>query len=379
MNALKNIPANLVEAESHFLLTVPALTSNFIHKIKDGVKIKGPVIEGIFKRGINSSIKRNGDAYKRPGKLVQFSTFFNHIVAEKLIFRKLRRIWGPNIEFFVGGGALLDIKQQQFFKAIGVPVFQGYGLTEAAPIISTNTPFCHKMGTSGKILNGLVCKICDENNIELPKGKRGEIVVKGDNVMKAYYKNTEASADVLKDGWLYTGDLGYFDEDDFLVVVGREKALLISDDGEKYSPEEIEEAIVNSSNIINQAMIYNDHKKSTTALLTLDKNKVEELIKKEEIFTSDEIIRRTKQELLHFKEVDEFKGKFPEKWIPANFQIIEEEFSESNKMINSTLKMVRHRITETYQDRLDVMYKPSAQKNSVEENRKIIKRLFTIK
>jgi len=376
MNALKNIPKNLIEAESNFLLTVPALTSNFINKIKDGIKAKGSFITALFDRGLRAAIIRNGDGYTKPNKLTQFATFFNYFIAEKLIFKKLREIWGPNIEFFVGGGALLDINQQQFFKAIGVPVFQGYGLTEAAPIISTNTPFVHKMGTSGKLLNGLECKICDENGNELPKMKKGEIVVKGDNVMKAYYKNPEATNEVLKNGWLYTGDLGFFDEDDFLIVVGREKALLISEDGEKYSPEEIEEAIINSSSIINQAMIYNDHKKYTTALITLNKKNIEDLIHNKTLNSHDEILIRIKTELQKFKTKSEFNGKFPEKWIPSNFQIIEDEFSEANQMINSTLKMVRHKITETYQDRLDIMYQASAQELSKQENLKTIKQLF---
>lgn len=378
MNALKNIPKNLVEAESNFLLTVPALTSNFINKIQEGIKTKGSFIEGIFERGLQSAIIRNGDGYSKPGSIKQFSTFLNYLIAEKLIFKKLREIWGPNIEFFVGGGALLDIKQQQFFKAIGVPVFQGYGLTEAAPIISTNTPFVHKMGTSGRLLGNVICKICDENGIELPKGDKGEIVVKGDNVMKGYYKNLEATKEVLKEGWLYTGDLGYFDQDDFLVVVGREKALLISEDGEKYSPEEIEEAIVNNSSIINQAMIYNDHKKNTTALITLNKKMFEEVIKTENIRSHEEIIQRTKQELTRFKEQVDLKNKFPEKWIPTNFQIIEEEFSEANQMVNSTLKMVRHRITENYQSRLDIMYQDGAKETSLEENKKVSEKLFIL-
>ncbi len=378
MNALKNIPKNLIEAESHFLLTVPALTSNFINKIKDGVKAKGSFIEGVFNRGLKASIVRNGDAYRRPGILIKVLNFPNYFIAEKLIFKKLRKIWGANIEFFVGGGALLDIKQQQFFKAISTPVYQGYGLTEASPVISTNTPFNHKMGTSGKLLGGVVCKICDENGIELTKGTKGEIVIKGDNVMKGYYKNINATNDVLKENWLYTGDLGYFDEDDFLVVVGREKALLISEDGEKYSPEEIEEAIINSSSIINQVMIYNDHKKYTTALVTVNKEAVIELVKNENLKQAEEIIRRIKQELQNFKNELEFKDKFPEKWIPTNFQIIGEEFSEANQMINSTLKMVRHRITETYQDRLDVMYNISAKEKSLQENKKVVETLFKL-
>jgi len=375
MNALKNIPVNLVEANSNFLLTVPALTSNFIQKINEGIKAKGGIIEGIFNRGLKAGILRNGDGFTKPGFTTQLTTFFNFALADALIFKKLRLIWGSKIEFFVGGGALLDIKQQQFYKAIGVPVYQGYGLTEATPIISTNTPFFHKMGTSGKILGNITCKICDENGNELEKGEKGEIVIQGDNVMKGYYKNPEATSDTLRHGWLHTGDLGFMDEDDFLVVVGREKALLISEDGEKYSPEEIEEAIVNSSNFINQIMIYNDHKKYTTALLTLNKATLTNWIKKENIENPDEILKKIKSEMLLFNKQPEFKGKFPSKWIPSNFQIIEEDFSEENKMINSTLKMVRQNITETYQHRLDLMYDKDAMNNSLDKNLKIITHL----
>jgi len=378
MNALKNIPINLVEAESNFLLTVPALTSNFIQKMKEGIKAKGSFVEGIFNRGMEAAIIRNGDGFTKPNIWVQFSTFFNYAFAELLIFKKLRLIFGPKIEFFVGGGALLDIKQQQFYKAIGVPVYQGYGLTEATPIISTNTPFQHKMGTSGKILGNISCKICDENGKELPKGKKGEIVIQGDNVMKGYYKNEKATKEVLKNDWLYTGDLGYMDEDDFLVVVGREKALLIAEDGEKYSPEEIEEAIVNNSNLINQCMLYNDHKKYTTALLSLNKINVSEWIKNNDTHSAEGLVRKIKTEMFLFNIQPEFKGKFPLKWVPSNFQILEEEFSEENKMINSTLKIVRHRITEIYQDKLDLMYGTETQKKALEENIKVISKLFKI-
>jgi long-chain acyl-CoA synthetase len=378
VNALKNIPKNLVEARSNFLLTVPALTSNFMQKFKEGIKSKGSFVEGIFNRGIEASIKRNGDAFTKPGLAVQISTYFNYLLAEKLVFKKLRLIFGPEIEFLVGGGALLDIRQQQFYKAIGVPVYQGYGLTEATPIISTNTPYSHKMGTSGKVLEGITCKICDDKEQELPQGQKGIILIKGDNVMKGYYKNESATRETLKNGWLHTGDLGYMDEDGFLVVVGREKALLISEDGEKYSPEEIEEAIVNSSSCIQQVMIYNDHQKYTTGLVTLDKKALEALVKKEGISTYAELHQSIKNDMLLFTRQDEFKDKFPGKWIPSNFQIIAEEFSEENKMINSTLKMVRHKITETYRHRLDLMYGNQAQQNALDANTKVLSSLLTL-
>ena len=356
MNALKNIPINLKEANPNFLLTVPALTSNFITKMKEGIKAKGSFIEGLFERGIESAILRNGNGFTKPNLAVQTKTWLNYKLAETLIFKKLRSIFGSNIEFFVGGGALLDIKQQQFYKAIGIPVYQGYGLTEATPIISTNTPFAHKMGTSGKVLRGIRCKIIDEDGKEVPQGEKGEIIIQGDNVMKGYYKNEKATLETLKNGWLHTGDLGFFDSDNFLVVVGREKALLISEDGEKYSPEEIEEAIVNSSSFINQIMVYNDHKKFTTALVTLNKPIILEWIKKNNIKNSESILEKIKEELHLFKKQKEFHQKFPEKWIPANFQIIKDDFTEENKMINSTLKMVRFAILQAYQDRIDLMY-----------------------
>ena len=378
INALKNIPTNLVEAESNFLLTVPALTSNFIEKFKDGIKAKGGFVEGIFNRGIEAAIKRNGNGFSKPGWAIQARTYFNMLIAEILIFRKLRLIFGPNIEFFVGGGALLDIKQQQFYKAIGIPIYQGYGLTEATPIISTNTPFNHKMGTSGKVLKGINCKICDDNGKEVAQGEKGEIVIQGDNVMKGYYKNEVATSETIKNGWLFTGDLGYLDEDDFLVVVGREKALLISEDGEKYSPEEIEEAIVNSSACIHQIMIYNDHQKYTTALITLNKKAIEEMMHKEHIGTYESLNKHIKSEMLLFSKQLEFKDKFPGKWIPSNFQIIAEEFSEENQMINSTLKMVRHKITETYQNRLDLMYGSKAQDKAMLANIELLKGLVLI-
>ena len=137
-------------------------------------------------------------------------------------------------------------------------MYQGYGLTEAAPVISTNTPDHHKMGTSGKIVPYLDLRICDDKGIEVPEGKQGEIVIRGDNVMAGYWNNEATTKETIRNGWLHTGDLGYIDADGFLIVLGRTKSLLISNDGEKYSPEGIEEAVVEKSAYIDQIMLYNN-------------------------------------------------------------------------------------------------------------------------
>ena len=365
-NAIKNIPINLKEVNPDFLLTVPALSGNFMNKMKEGVKEKGKVIDALFETGLNAAKFRNGDGYNKPGMVGQVSRYFSFIPAKSLIFNKLKNVFGGKINYMVGGGALLDIKQQQFYRAIGTPVYQGYGLTEAAPIISSNTPHIFKMGTSGKIMPSISCRIMKDDQVEAKSGEIGEIVIKGDNVMKGYYKNETDTNKTIKDGWLWTGDLGFMDEDGFLVVTGRNKALLISEDGEKYSPEGIEEAMISNSELVGQAMVYNDQKKYTTAVVTIDPLKVAKLKGK----ASKEVLEMVKNDIEAFKSDPVYAGQFPKKWTPSYFYIAPEPFSEENKMVNSTLKMVRYKILEGHKNEIDKLYEGSASQVSDELNLK---------
>lgn len=350
-HAIKNIPINLKEVKPQFLLTVPALSGNFINKMKEGVAEKGGLINGIFERGIEAATIRNGDGFTQPGTGTQISTWPSYKLADSLIFGKLGDVFGGELEFMVGGGALLDLKQQQFYKAIGTPIYQGYGLTEAAPIICSNTPHRHKMGTSGSVLPSITCKIMRNETEETDTNEIGEIVIKGENVMKGYYKNEEASALTLREGWLWTGDLGYYDKDNFLVVTGRNKALLISEDGEKYSPEGIEEAIVNCSDIFTHVMLYNDHNRITTAVVSIDPTK-KKLINQGNSEKSYDLV---KDQFNAFMRDATYKTVFQKKWIPKQFFIAPEPFTEANLMVNSTLKMVRYKITEHYKTEIDLM------------------------
>jgi long-chain acyl-CoA synthetase len=208
---------------------------------------------------------------------------------------------------------------------------------------------------------------------EAAVGERGEIVIRGNNVMKGYFKNEKASAEVLKDGWLWTGDLGYMDEDGFLVVTGRAKALLIAPDGEKYSPEEVEEAVINQSELINQLLVYNDHKVFTSALITLNADKVRERIEQEGIPKDEEsLIKLIEEDLYRFKDIT--PGLVPPQWIPSCFEIIEKEFSEEDKLVNSTMKIVRYKVFEHYADRIDAMYEDKDNLNP--RNREAVRNLF---
>ena len=205
---LRNIPINLLEVNPHFLFTVPALSGNFMKKIIAAIEEKGGVIEKLFKAGIAAGIAWNGNGFTRPPLGVRMKAFFPFFLARLIVFGTVKKkVFGTAAKFCVGGGALLDVKQQEFFAALGVPIYQGYGLTEAAPIISTNGPAKHKFGTSGVLMPSIELKLLRADGTPVGPKETGEIVIRGGNVMKGYFKNPEATAQALRDGWLYTGDL----------------------------------------------------------------------------------------------------------------------------------------------------------------------------
>ncbi len=375
---LRNIPLNLKESRPIFLFTVPALSGNFMKKIVSGIEEKGGLVERIFKRGIAAGVAFNGDGYNRPSPAVRAANRLPYKLAKALVFDKVRKmVFGDALRFCVGGGAILDVKQQEFYAAFGLPVYQGYGLTEAAPIISSNTPKKHKFGTSGILAPSVECRLLRPDGSEAAVGENAEIVIRGGNVMKGYYKNPEATAKALRDGWLYTGDLAHWDEDGFLVVVGREKALLIAEDGEKYSPEEIEEAVTFSTPAIDQIMVWCEQKKYATALVTLDAAKVERMLKERGVASADKALELLKSEFYAFRSDPKAK-KVQAAWVPAVFQILPSAFTEKDGTVNSTMKLVRHRVAELHRDLIDYSYTPGGSSTINERNLAAVRSLFKL-
>ncbi|HSV55643.1 MAG TPA: AMP-binding protein, partial [Magnetospirillaceae bacterium] len=375
---LRNIPINLKEVEPMFLLTVPALSGNLMKKITAGIEEKSGFIERLFKAGIAAGVALNGNGFNPVPIGVRLRSYPVHALAKTLIFNKVKRmVFGKNIRFCVGGGALLDVKQQQFFAAFGIPIYQGYGLTEAAPIISSNTPSRHKYGTSGIVAPSVQCRILRPDGSECEVGETGEIVIRGLNVMKGYYRNPEATAKALRDGQLFTEDLAFFDNDGFLVVVGRVKALLIAADGEKYSPEEIEEAIGTSTSCFAQIMAYNDQRKYTSAVVALETSAVERMIKTEGIRTAVSLMDRLVEEFYRFKGDPKAK-RVPSNWIPSTFLIVPNGFGDKDGTINSTMKLVRHRIAKVHADGIEYLYAPEGSRPANPRNVEALRKLFNL-
>lgn len=360
LETLKNIPLNIREVKPHFILSVPALAKTFKKNIEQGIRAKGTATWKLFKYGMKITQIYYGDS-NLDFKGLRY--LLKPLVAlfDKIIFSKVRANFGGSLRFFIGGGALLDKDLQKFYVGIGMPMFQGYGLSEATPVISSNGPEMYRFGSSGKLVKPIELKICDSEGKELPLGEMGEIVVKGENVMAGYWKNPESTAETVRDGYLYTGDLGYMTKEGLLYVKGRFKSLLISSDGEKYSPEGIEESLVEHSPYIDQVMLYNNQSAYTTALIVPNKDQLKRRIAEDGLTLETEegrraALRRIEAAVNKFKKGGEFEGQFPERWLPSCFAVLAEPFTEQNQMINSTMKMVRGKIEKAYVSRIEYMY-----------------------
>ncbi len=364
METLKNIPKNIKEIKPHVMMSVPALAKNFRKGIETTIRQKGKTAEKLFNHALKIAYKYNGHGFDR-GKGFRF--VYKPLLAfyDKILFSKIREGFGGNLKLFIGGGALLDIELQRFFYAIGMPMCQGYGLSEAAPVISSNALHAIKFGSSGRLVKYMELKIVDDDGKELPTGQKGEIIVKGDNVMLGYWNNPKATEETLKGGWLHTGDMGYMDSDGFLYVLGRFKSLLIGNDGEKFSPEGIEEALVDQSQLIDQCMLYNNQNPYTTGMLVPNIAAINRELEAKGIQPgtdegNEESLRLIQNEVDKYKAGGEFENMFPERWLPATIAVLPEAFTEQNHLLNSTMKMVRDKITAYFANELEFLYKPES-------------------
>jgi len=369
---LRNLPSCLKEIKPNLLMTVPAIAKNFRKNIEKGIKEKGRMAEILFNHALKISYSYNKEGWNKGRGLQKIKKPLIDLY-DRILFSKVRESFGGELDYFIGGGALLDIELQRFFYALGIPMYQGYGLSEASPVISSNSTGRHKLGSSGTLVNNMDLKICDDEGNELPVGQKGEIVIRGGNVMYGYWKNEAATREAIDDSWLHTGDMGYMSEDGYLYVLGRFKSLLIADDGEKFSPEGIEEAISEQSKYIDQCMLYNNQKPYTVALVVPNQHALKIYLEEKNLTADSDEGKRSILTLLE-NEVNEYRtsGKygnmFPQRWLPVAIAILDEGFSEDNGLMNSTMKIVRGKVMDKYMDLIEYLYTPNAKDVANERN-----------
>ena len=369
--ALRNIPTSIKELKPSVMLSVPTLAKSFKKNIETTIAKKGPFVEKLYNFALKNAIAYNKEGYNKGTDFVDI--FRKPLIGlfDKIIFKAVREGLGGNMKFFVGGGALLDIDLQRYYYAIGIPMYQGYGLSEATPIISANSPAKHIFGSSGKVVSPMEIKILDADGVEQPFGVKGEICIKGENVMAGYWKNPTSTANTIVDGWLHTGDMGYMRDAEMLYVVGRFKSLLIAADGEKYSPEGIEENLVESSKYIDGALLHNSQDPYTIALITPNKEALKAYAKEQGLDPESKEAKVKMLELLQdevnmYRKGGRLYGAFPERWLPAAVCVLPEHWTEQNHFLNSSMKVVRGRVEEAYKANMDFAYTPEG-KNIVND------------
>ncbi len=337
---------------------IPRNKSTFLKDLvlfRPTIVLSIPRFAEMLKRGIESSVEKKSGLQKAIFRKAQAAALSYHMgkpgwvqktlyrIMKKLVFEKIKMNFGGCIRYFIGGGAPLDLSLQKFFLSLDIPMYQGYGLTEASPVISINAPHAYKPETSGKIIpwvteqyHGDFCFEDDAGN--RAKNIQGELLVKGPCVMKGYWKMPDETQSVLKDGWLYTGDMGFMDEEGYLVLVGRRKSLVCLLGGEKFYPEFIEERI-KSSHYISQAMVVGEGRKRCSVLINLNEETARGLSsdKKQSVIASE--ISRLTHALETYQR-------------PVNHLVLP-GFSPEDGLLTNTMKIRRHKVLEKYKKEIE--------------------------
>ena len=316
--SLEKLISNMSVAKPTIMTAVPRFYQNLFTKININFEKQ----KGIKRKIINSTLNLGKKLLKR--KKLNFREKIMNLICNFLVRKKIQRQFGGNLQAFVSGGGALDQNIGEFLNAIGLPTLQGYGLTEASPVVSCNLPNLVKVETVGPPFRTNEVKIAED----------GEILIKGENVMLGYWNQKEETEKVLKEGWLHTGDIGELDQNNYLKITDRKKDIIVNLGGDNISPSKIEN-ILCLNEYIKQAFVYGDKKNYLVAILVTEKVENESKIKivLENINKNLNLIERIKKII-----------------------VVDKEFTIDNRMLTPTLKLKRKEIIKNYKHKLDKLY-----------------------
>jgi long-chain acyl-CoA synthetase len=333
---------NMAEARPTIMTAVPRLYEAMHRRILHGVEKAKPLQRRLFDMAVTLGRRRHR------GERLGLVERLQDLLAEITVRRKLRARFGGRLKAWVSGGAALNYEVGLFFLALGVPLLQGYGQTEASPVISANPPRRIKIGTVGPALKGVELKIAED----------GEILVRSEAVMKGYWRDEAATATAIRDGWLHTGDVGRIDPEGYLEITDRKKDIIVLSGGDNISPARVEGFLVLQPEI-NQAMVYGDHHPHLVAVVVPD----------EEFVAAWSAARGRKAPLAEVAEDPAFRraisaavervnaGLSPVERI-RRFAILKEPFTQENGMLTVSLKIRRHKIRAQHGALLEELYRP---------------------
>lgn len=349
-----------------------ALSSNMKTMVKD-FETFGPTlllaVPRVYEKVYNAASQRAGTGFagkmfmraaenarewskaEQKGEQLPIAGRIAHAFYEQVVYKKIRTIFGPNADFAITGGAPMDSELSHFFNGIGVPVLEGYGMTETCGPVCVSLPEDNRIGTIGMPMCGITAGIAED----------GELVVKGPLVCKGYHNNPEVTTQQITDGWLHTGDLGDISEDGFISITGRKKDLIITAGGKNVSPGLLEASVMTSP-VVNQCLVIGDKKPFVAALVTLDLADANNWLESQGAKPEPDLASLAKNAIVH-AEVERAVNAANEGVSRAEsirkFEILPDEFTEANGMLTPSLKTRRAQIVKHYQELIDnVIYVP---------------------
>ena len=349
-----------------------ALSSNMKTMVKD-FETFGPTlllaVPRVYEKVYNAASQRAGTGFagkmfmraaenarewskaEQKGEQLPIAGRIAHAFYEQVVYKKIRTIFGPNADFAITGGAPMDSELSHFFNGIGMPVLEGYGMTETCGPVCVSLPEDNRIGTIGMPMCGITAGIAED----------GELVVKGPLVCRGYHNNPGVTAQQITDGWLHTGDLGDISEDGFISITGRKKDLIITAGGKNVSPGLLEASVMTSP-VVNQCLVIGDKKPFVAALVTLDLADANNWLESQGAKPEPDLASLAKNAIVH-AEVERAVNAANEGVSRAEsirkFEILPDEFTEANGMLTPSLKTRRAQIVEHYRELIDdVIYVP---------------------
>lgn len=343
--SVDTVAQNLVEARPTIMVSVPRLFDKFYARVIDNVLSSSNLKKKIFFWALKVGRKY---AQKKINKQ-KISPWlgFRYRLAYKLVFSKIVEKTGGRVRFFVSGGAPLSRDIAEFFYAMGILVIEGYGLTETSPVIAVNRLEDFRFGTVGKIVPGVEVKFAPD----------GEIWARGPNVMKGYFRKDQETREAFEDGWFKTGDIGYLDQDGYLVITDRKKDIIVTAGGKNVAPQPIENTIKSSPYIAN-AVVVGNHRKFVSALIVPDFDKLEIYARENNIAFGDrrELVGRPEIYEFYMKEIDRLTPHLATYEKIKKITLMEKDFEIEAGELTPTLKVRRKIVEDKYRDLIDRMY-----------------------
>ena len=337
---IEKLLVNMAEARPHFMTAVPRFYDSLHARISQGLKKQSKVSQFFFKETLRLGKKTY---FNEP--LSFFEKKFNGLL-NKIVRKKVNKRFGGSLKALVSGGAALNFEVGLYLSALGLPLLQGYGQTETAPVVSANPPNKIKLDTVGPVFKGTKVKIAED----------GEILVSGENVMNGYWNDPKATSSTLINGWIHTGDIGELDEEGYLKITDRKKDIIVNAGGDNISPSRVEEKL-NIEPEIAQSMMYGDFKNYLVAILVPDRDYTQEWAKDHH---KEFNIKKLNQDSDFIKMIktttERVNKKLSQIEQVRKFLLIDEEFTVENNMMTPTLKVRRFKVKEKYQNQLEALY-----------------------